>query len=84
MARIAQGTRGRQARRGVARLIELEASRGQSCVTRLGELDAVEGEERLRHRMEAERIAFLHHQADGLAPYFDDVGFGHGWISRSH
>ena len=59
MARIAQGTRGRQARRGVARLIELEASRGQSCVTRLGELDAVEGEERLRHRMEAERIAYL-------------------------
>ncbi|MBV8192807.1 MAG: hypothetical protein JOY64_22335 [Alphaproteobacteria bacterium] len=48
----------------------------------LGELRAVQREERLRHCVEAEGIAFFGHHADGLAPNFDDIGFGHGWISR--
>jgi hypothetical protein len=83
MAGAAQGARRRQGERRIARLIEIESGRRQTGVTRLGELGAVEGEERLRHRMKTERVAFLHHHADGLAPYFDDVRFGHGWISRS-
>jgi hypothetical protein len=47
-------------------------------MARLGELRPVEGEERLRHGVKAESIAFFRHHADGLAPDFDDVGFGHG------
>ena len=46
-----------------------------------GELRAVELEEGMSHRIEAEGVAFLDDDAGGLAPDFDDEGFGHGWIS---
>jgi hypothetical protein len=82
MAGIAQGARRRKRGRAVTRLIEVEARRRQTGVAGLRELGAVEREEGLRHRVETKGVAFLHHHADGLAPYFDDVGFGHGWISR--
>jgi hypothetical protein len=87
MAGAAQGAHRRQVGRDVARLIiarliEVEARGSKARVARLGELGAVEGEVRLHHRVEAEGIALLRHHADGLAPYFDNVGFGHGWISR--
>jgi hypothetical protein len=67
----------------VARLIQIEARGSEAGMARLGELRAVEREEGLGHRMKAKGIAFFGHHADGLAPDFDDVGFGHGWISRS-
>src|SRR5690348_13643170 len=41
------------------------------------ELRAVEREERTGKRMEAEGVAFLQDEAGGLAPDFDDIGFGH-------
>jgi hypothetical protein len=61
--------------------IELEAGGRQPGVTERGELRAIEDEERLRDGAETEGIAFPQHHTGGLAPDFDDEGFGHGWIS---
>jgi len=48
-----------------------------------GELCTVELEEGTGQRMEAEGVAFPDDDTGGLAPDFDDEGFGHGWISWS-
>jgi hypothetical protein len=53
----------------------------QSGMAARGELRAVELEEGMSHRIEAKGVAFLDDDAGGLAPHFDDEGFGHGWIS---
>jgi len=61
--------------------IELEASDRQPGMTERGELRAIEDEERLRDGAETEGIAFPQHHTGGLAPDFDDEGFGHDEIS---
>jgi hypothetical protein len=43
-----------------------------------GELRAVELEKRTGHCIESKGVAFLDDDTGGLAPYFDDEGFGHG------
>jgi hypothetical protein len=45
------------------------------------ELCTIEREERTGYCMEAEGVAFLDDDTRGLAPDFNDEGFGHGWIS---
>jgi hypothetical protein len=52
-------------------------------MARRGELRTMELEEGTGHRIEAEGVAFLDDDTGGLAPNFDDEGFGHGWISWS-
>jgi hypothetical protein len=62
--------------------IEIKPRRRKARMTARRELRAVEREVRRGDRMETESVAFLQHHTDGLAPDFDDEGFGHGWISR--
>jgi hypothetical protein len=66
---------------GIVPAIDIEAGGRQPGMTERGELRAIEDEERRRDGMEAERVAFPQHHAGGLAPDFDDEGFGHGEIS---
>jgi hypothetical protein len=56
--------------------VRVEPSRGQPGEAGLGELRAIELEERRGNGMEAEGIAFLQNNAGKLAPDFDDEGFG--------
>jgi hypothetical protein len=55
--------------------VRIEPRRGQPGEARLGELRAVEFEERRSNGVEAEGIAFLEDDAGKLAPDFDDEGF---------
>jgi hypothetical protein len=66
---------------GIVAIERAELRCRQSRMAARGELRAVELEEGMRQRIEAEGIAFLDDDAGGLAPDFDDERFGHGWIS---
>jgi hypothetical protein len=66
---------------GIVAIERGELRRRQPRMAARGELRAIELEERMGQRIEAEGIAFLDDDAGGLAPHFDDEGFGHGWIS---
>jgi hypothetical protein len=66
---------------GIVALERGELRCRQPRMTAGGELRAVELEEGMSHRIEAEGVAFPDDNAGGLAPHFDDEGFGHGWIS---
>jgi hypothetical protein len=66
---------------GVVAIERAELRRCQSGMAARGELCAIDLEERTGQRVEAEGVAFLDDDAGGLAPDFDDEGFGHGWIS---
>jgi hypothetical protein len=68
---------------GVMAIECAELRRRQTGVAARGELCAIELEEGPGYCIEAEGIAFLDDDAGGLAPHFDDEGFGHGWISWS-
>jgi hypothetical protein len=82
MAGVAQGSAGFQAViAGISPVIDIEPGGRQPGMTERGELSAVEDKERRRHGMETEGIAFPQHHTGGLAPDFDDEGFGHGEIS---
>src|SRR5260370_23924880 len=48
-----------------------------------GELPTIDLEEGTGARIEEEGVAVLDDDTGGLAPNFDDEGFGHGWISWS-
>jgi hypothetical protein len=61
----------------------IEPRRRQPGMAKRGELRTVKLEEGMGHRVEAEGVAFLDDDTDGLAPHFDNEGFGHGWISWS-
>jgi hypothetical protein len=54
------------------------ARRRQPGMTWRGELRAVELKEGSGYGMETEGVAFPDDDAGGLAPHFDDEGFGHG------
>jgi hypothetical protein len=56
--------------------VRIESRRRQPGKTGLGELRAVELEERRGNGVEAEGIPFLQNDARKLAPDFDDEGFG--------
>ena len=56
--------------------VRIEPRRGQPGEAGLGELRAIELEERRGNGVEAEGIAFLQNDAGKLAPDFDDEGFG--------
>jgi hypothetical protein len=56
--------------------MRIESRRRQAGEARLGELGAIELEERRGNGVEAEGIAFLQNDAGKLAPDFDDEGFG--------
>ncbi|HEX9523349.1 MAG TPA: hypothetical protein VF949_10285, partial [Reyranella sp.] len=60
-----------------------EPRRRQPGMAGRGELRTIELEEGTGQRIEAEGVAFLDDDTGGLAPNFDDEGFGHGWISWS-
>jgi hypothetical protein len=66
---------------GIVAIERGELRRRQSRMAARGELRAVELEEGMGQRIEAESIAFLDDDTGGLAPDFDDERFGHGWIS---
>jgi hypothetical protein len=69
---------------GVVAVVAIERAqlrRRQPSVAARRELCAIEREERMGDCMEAEGVALLHDDTRGLAPDFDDEGFGHGWIS---
>jgi hypothetical protein len=69
---------------GVMAIMAIECAelrRRQTGVATRGELCAIELEEGPGYCIEAEGIAFLDDDTGGLAPDFDDEGFGHGWIS---
>jgi hypothetical protein len=66
---------------GVKAIECAELRRRQPGVAARGELCTIEREEGPGNCMEAEGIAFLDDDTRGLAPHFDDKGFGHGWIS---
>ncbi|HMJ98304.1 MAG TPA: hypothetical protein VK552_03250 [Reyranella sp.] len=66
---------------GVVAIERPELRRRQPGMAARGELCAIEREVRTGDCIEAEGVAFLDDDARGLAPDFDDEGFGHGWIS---
>jgi hypothetical protein len=69
---------------GVMAIVAIERAelcRRQPGMATRGELCAIEREERTGYCIEAEGVAFLDDDTRGLAPDFDDEGFGHGWIS---
>ena len=57
---------------GIVAIERGELRRRQSRMAARGELRAVELEERMGQRIEAEGIAFLDDDTGGLAPDFDD------------
>jgi hypothetical protein len=86
MAGVAQGSAGDAAVSllGVVAVVAIERAqlrRRQPSVAARRELCAIEREERMGDCMEAEGVALLDDDTRGLAPDFDDEGFGHGWIS---
>jgi hypothetical protein len=66
---------------GIVAIERAELRCRQPGMAARGELRAIELEEGTGHRIEAKGVAFLDDDAGGLAPHFDDEGFGHGWIS---
>jgi len=68
---------------GIASAEAIEPRRRQPGMAGRGELHAIKLEEGMGHRIEAEGVALLDDDTGGLAPNFDDEGFGHGWISWS-
>jgi hypothetical protein len=66
---------------GIVAIERAELRCRQPGMAARGELRAIELKEGMSHRIEAEGVAFLDDDAGGLAPDFDDEGFGHGWIS---
>jgi hypothetical protein len=58
-------------------IVAAEPGRGEARVTGGIVLRAVELEERMGDRMEAEGVAFLDDDAGGPAPHFDDEWFEH-------
>jgi hypothetical protein len=86
MAGVAQGSAGDAAVSllGVVAVVAIERAqlrRRQPSVAARRELCAIEREERMGDCMEAVGVALLDDDTRGLAPDFDDEGFGHGWIS---
>jgi hypothetical protein len=61
-----------------------ELCRRQPGMAARGELCAIEREEGPGQCMEAEGVAFLDDDTRGLAPDFDDEGFGHGLDLPGH
>jgi hypothetical protein len=69
---------------GVMAIVAIERAelrRRQPGMAARGELCTIEREERTGYCIEAEGVAFLDDDTRGLAPDFDNEGFGHGWIS---
>jgi hypothetical protein len=66
---------------GIVAIERAELRCRQPGVAARGELRAVELEEGMGQRIEAEGIAFPDDDTGGLAPDFDDERFCHGWIS---